>query len=212
VAGTQARTRNPRGQGERLREALLDAAIELLGEVRDLDELSVRAVTARAGVSPTALYLHFADKQELVTAVKDRCFAELRSYLLAAQEETASAGPRDQLRAMGLAYLDFAAERPGAYRIIFHERLHPPAATDPMPTPRPTRREVPGPPEGASAFADLVAAVERCLPAGADVFDTAIMLWSGLHGLAGLLTMTGFPFPSRERCVQLLVDAYVPRG
>jgi AcrR family transcriptional regulator len=188
---------------------LLDAAIELLAEVGDLDELSVRAVTARAGVSPTALYLHFADKQELVMAVKDRCFAELRRYLLLAADSHDAASPREQLQAMGIAYLHFAAEHPGAYRIIFHEQLRPPAAEVPAPE---DPRGIPGPPEGGEAFGDLVRAVERCLPAGSDVFETAVMVWSGLHGLAGLLDMKRFPFPPAERCLALLFDAYLRSG
>ena len=44
---TSPRARNPRGQGERLREALIDAAIELLADLQDVEALSVRAVTAR---------------------------------------------------------------------------------------------------------------------------------------------------------------------
>ena len=79
-----ARTRNPRGQGERLRAALMDAARELLLELGDQDKLSVRAVTARAGVSPNALYLHFADKDALISAVMIAGYKELRTFLQAA--------------------------------------------------------------------------------------------------------------------------------
>jgi AcrR family transcriptional regulator len=49
----------------------------------------VRAVTSRAGVTPTALYLHFADKKQLLDEVKDRCFKELRRYVLDAEERAA---------------------------------------------------------------------------------------------------------------------------
>ena len=76
-----ARTRNPRGQGDRLRVALMDAARDLLLELGDQDKLSVRAVTARAGVAPNALYLHFADKDELLSALMIASYKELRSYL-----------------------------------------------------------------------------------------------------------------------------------
>ena len=65
----KSRSPNPRGQGERLRTALLDAARDLLLELGDQSKLSVRAVTARAGVTPNALYLHFADKEALLRAV-----------------------------------------------------------------------------------------------------------------------------------------------
>src|SRR6516225_5196353 len=97
---TSARARNPRGQGERLREALIDAAIELLADLQDVEALSVRAVTARVGVTPTALYLHFADKDALLVAVKARCFEELRARVLAAEQQHANSNPRTQLHQM----------------------------------------------------------------------------------------------------------------
>src|SRR5947209_1999139 len=119
------RARNPRGQGERLREALIDAAIDLLSDLQDVEALSVRAVTARAGVTPTALYLHFADRDDLLTAVKDRCFGELRRYVLDAvleAERRAVADLRTQTERGCLAYLQFAADHPGYYRVLFHTR------------------------------------------------------------------------------------------
>ena len=66
---SHARKRNPRGQGDQLRAALMEAARDLLLELGDQDKVSVRAVTARAGVSPNALYIHFATKDELLSAV-----------------------------------------------------------------------------------------------------------------------------------------------
>jgi AcrR family transcriptional regulator len=55
----------------------LVAVSELLDTESDVEGLSVRMVTRRAGVSPTALYLHFADLDELVRAVKAECFGAL---------------------------------------------------------------------------------------------------------------------------------------
>src|SRR5208283_2592242 len=101
---SSTRTRNPRGQGERLGTALMDAARELLLELGDQDRLSVRAVTARAGVTPNALYLHFANKEELLSAVMVAGYKELRTSLNAAVPSDAD--PVEQLRAFGRAYLD----------------------------------------------------------------------------------------------------------
>src|SRR5947209_5384359 len=113
------RVRNQRGEGDRLREALLDAASEILGSSHDADALSVRSVTARAGVSPTALYLHFEDKEALAEEVKRRCFAAFGAAL----NEAAAEHPDDaraQVVARGVAYLRFAREHPGQYAILFH--------------------------------------------------------------------------------------------
>jgi AcrR family transcriptional regulator len=198
IADRELRTRNPRGQGERLRTDLLAAAIDLLAERESVEDLSVRAVTARAGVSANALYLHFADREELLSAVRERCFAELRSYVLAGESAAAPDGEA-QARAMCLAYLRFARERPGHYRVLFHVRR----GTGPDCDEDAPKHDLETIPEGgAEAFGDLVRAVGRCLPAGADPIESACVVWAGLHGSAAIHhTMPGFPMSAPERFV-----------
>src|ERR1700733_4462718 len=155
------RTRNPRGQGERLRAVLMDAARKLLLELGDQDKLSVRGVTSRAGVSPNALYLHFADKDELLSAVMLGGYKELREFLHAAV--TPGSAPIEQLRAFGNAYVEFAALRPGMYRVLFMTKLR-----EGVPIPTPDVQ--PGLDEGVDIFNDLLAMVSACLPDGPDPF------------------------------------------
>jgi AcrR family transcriptional regulator len=203
---TSTRARNPRGQGERLREALIDAAIELLADLQDVEALSVRAVTARTGVTPTALYLHFADKDELLEAVKARCFEELRSYTLAAEQQ-AGPDPRTQLEQHIVAYIQFAADLPGYYRVLFHTR--------PRPAAKPTRtpssvHELDWNETGMAAFQDLVRGIERCLPPGRDPFPVALMVWAGEHGYVSLRESSShFPFPDPTTYVNQLLDAHL---
>jgi AcrR family transcriptional regulator len=201
------RARNPRGQGERLRAVLIDAAIDLLSEVADVEALSVRAVTSRAGVSPTALYLHFADKDELLAAVKDRCFAELRGYVLEA-EQGAAPDARGQAEAMCLAYLAFAAQEPGHYRVLFHTRRSS-GADDGQSAIDATEALESWPPQAAEAFGDLARGVGRCLSDGCDVFEVATMVWTGLHGFASLRAIRHSPIPTPTRYVAILLDAYL---
>jgi AcrR family transcriptional regulator len=206
AARTSTRARNPRGQGERLREALIDAATELLADLEDVEALSVRAVTARVGVTPTALYLHFADKDELLETVKDRCFGELRSYVLAA-EELAGPDPRTQLEQMCQAYLRFAAEHPGHYRVLFHTRRCPPRRMARLPS---SLQELEWSKSGTEAFGDLVRGVERCLPAGRDPFPVALMVWAGEHGYVGLRAPSGHSvFPDPATYITQLLDAHL---
>jgi AcrR family transcriptional regulator len=193
-ARTSPRARNPRGQGERLREALIEAATELLAELEDAEALSVRAVTARVGVTPTALYLHFADKDELLETVKDRCFGELRSHVRAAEDQ-AGPDPRAQLEQMCEAYVRFAAEHPGHYRVLFYTRR---------------RRQLEWSDAGREAFGDLVRAVERCLLAGRDPSPVALMVWAGLHGYVGLRAISGhFLLPDPATNIEQLLDAHL---
>ncbi len=174
ASATGTRKRNPRGEGERLRAALMEATVELLLEHGSSDQLSIRAVTSRAGVSPTALYLHFADKQELLRAVCDEAFEELIAFLEQAAAE-ADGNARVQLEAMGLAYLKFAHQRPALYRVLFAtpgrfgggER---PPEQDP----------------GKRALEALVEVTTRAVPDDPDPLGVALQLWTGLHGFVSL--------------------------
>jgi AcrR family transcriptional regulator len=195
------RTRNPRGQGERLRGALLDAARDLLLELGDQDRLSVRAVTARAGVTPNALYLHFTDKDELLTAVINAGYSELRAFL----HDAAAAGsdPVERLRAFALACLDFAAQRPGIYRVLFMTKLR---EGVPMPEPGGTT----GQDEGVDTFNDLLALVTACLPEAADPFKQAAELWAALHGYVALAqVMPAFPWPAQSDYVDRMITVHI---
>jgi AcrR family transcriptional regulator len=180
------RKRNPRGEGERLRASLIEATGELLLEHGDADRLSIRAVTARAGVSPTALYLQFAGMDELLQAVSDEAFEDLGSYMRAALEEQTE-DPRARLQALGEAYVRFAEQRPGHYRILFA-------------TPgRDGRMEHLGPKDegiGKEVFGLLLASTADCLSDGSDPMPVALHLWTTLHGYVSLRqVMPGFPWP-----------------
>jgi AcrR family transcriptional regulator len=205
---SSTRTRNPRGQGERLRGALMDAARELLLELGDQDKLSVRAVTARAGVSPNALYLHFADKDALLRAVMIATYQELRSFLQAAV--ACESDPIAQLRAYGCAYLRFADQRPGIYRVAFMTKIR-----DGVPVP--ARGAPTGQDEGVDAFNDFLDIVTRCLPSGPDPFTQSAYIWTALHGYVTLRqAIPTFPWPAEadyvERMIHLHIETHADRA
>lgn len=197
-------TRNPRGQGELLRERLVDAALALIDEQGDASGLSIRAVTKRAGVSPTAFYLHFDQREELLAACLERCFAEFRDTVRAATETIAD--PRARLIRAGLAYTEFARTRPARYLLIFGA---------------PTRAQdaesmalLPKPESGAEAFEDLRALVLADLgpddPRRARVDLLAKGIWSGLHGFVTLRhSRPGMDWPSDEQFATLLAEAWL---
>jgi AcrR family transcriptional regulator len=70
----------------RTRQALLDAALELLEE-QSFSSLSLRQVTRTAGVVPTAFYRHFDDMEELGLVLIDESFRTLRAMLRAARAD-----------------------------------------------------------------------------------------------------------------------------
>jgi len=198
---TSTRARNPRGHGERLRSALMDAARELLLELGDQDKLSVRAVTARAGVSPNALYLHFADREALLSAVMIAGYQELRTFLRAAVPRDGE--PIEQLRAYGHAYLQFADQRLGIYRVLFMTRVR-----DGVPVP--ARGAPTGQDEGVDAFNDVLDIVTRCLPEGSDPFMQSAYIWAGLHGYVGLRqVIPAFPWPAERDYIDRMIQVHV---
>src|SRR5262245_17336837 len=115
--GNRRRRNNPRGQGERLREQLIQAASSLVAETGDAGRLSLRAVAARAGVAATSVYLHFADLDRLKIALVERGFAELSKVRDAAS--AARNDPAEALVARCRAYGRFAVDHPGLYRLMF---------------------------------------------------------------------------------------------
>ena len=199
-----SRTRNPRGQGEKLRAGLLDAARGLLLELGDQERLSVRAVTARAGVSPNALYLHFAGREELLNTVLEAAYGELRAFLQEAAQ--AKAEPFEKLRSFALAYLRFAAEQPGIYRVLFMTKLR---EGVPMPDRDATTA---GQDEGVDTFNDLLSLVAACDPGWDDQFTRSAELWAALHGYVALRqVMPAFPWPSDTGYVEHLIELHVGR-
>lgn len=203
------RPRSPRGEGERLRATLLDVATELLAEVHDIDRLSIRAVTARAGVSPTALYMHFADKDELVDAIKQRCFTALREWVAAAGADAAD--PRGRLYAMGKAYLSFARERAGWYAVCFQTRFGKQHQEGENLPPARDSEEA-----DALVFLDLmdaVSAVVETETSEEELFELSTVIWTALHGRASLLqAMPVCPLPDEDRWLSRLAQVVLGSG
>src|SRR5215468_854759 len=113
------RSRNRRGEGGRLRGELVRAASTLLETISGEDALSMRAVARQAGVAPQSVYLHFADRRELMTAVYAVRFGELSAELSAAASAVEARGPGARLAAICHAYCEYGLRYPGRYRVLF---------------------------------------------------------------------------------------------
>jgi AcrR family transcriptional regulator len=181
------RQRNPRGQGERLRDDIIEAASRLL-EDPAAPPLSLRGVARAVGVAATSVYLHFDDVESLIRAVAARRFGEL----VRSQDEASRhlADPCARVHAEALAYCQFGLAHPGHYQVMFSNPL-------PVWSSRPDgdRKQLPG--RGAlDRLAGLVAACVGC-PAGDDASTrTAILIWQQLHGTVSLrITRPLFPWP-----------------
>src|SRR4051812_5169829 len=110
------RPRNRRGEGERLRDEIIDAAQALIDESSDPTAVTLRAIARRAGISAPSIYPHFADIQAILDAVLERSFAELDGAV--AQAMTDVVAPDARLIAGCLAYVRFGWEHRARYRFM----------------------------------------------------------------------------------------------
>jgi AcrR family transcriptional regulator len=162
-----------------LRRALIDQALKTI-DTHGVDELTLRGVGDALGVSRTALYRHFSDKQSLVAAVAREGFRAFRVALVAAWEGAGRGLPG--LDAMGEAYLRFAVAHPAHYRVMFgrfvESKLRDPALLE----------------EADGAFQALLGALLQLQRDGLarqdDPLVQARFVWSVVHGLA-MLTIDG---------------------
>jgi AcrR family transcriptional regulator len=116
-------TTTPRGR--RASGDILAAGREVLLETGP-DRLSLREVARRAGYSPSALYNHFSDRDELVAALAMGSVATLSQYLRAVPAGRAP----ERLHGLADAYLRFARENPEEYRVVFDCLVNPPHSWD----------------------------------------------------------------------------------
>lgn len=192
------RTRARRGEGERLRDQILEAASRLLVETGDEDAVSIRAVAEAAGVTPPSIYLHFADKTELIFAICEKYLDELDRVTTEAAR--GSEDPVESLTLRGRAYVRFGLDNPEPYRVLFMRK--------PTATPLPFQYEKI---VSSSAFGHLAEAVTAAIAAGrieGDPMLVSIYLWSTVHGLTSLLiSKPDFPWPDLDRLIDQVARA-----
>lgn len=175
--------RYPHGQ---VRQQLVAAGLELAREGGP-EAVVLREATRQVGVAPNAAYRHFADRDALLRAV---CVAAMRELALRMEARVAQVpgGPRSKraalarLNAIGAAYLDFAVTEPGLFRAAFAMPGHLQYAASGDAAGDSGR----GPLQLLCDALDALVQV-KVLPAERRP-DLEFPVWSGVHGLAVLVT------------------------
>lgn len=174
-----SRERRDREKNE-LRGKILDAARELFVE-QGYDAVTMRKVAQRIEYSPTAIYLHFVDKEALLREIVGADFAALAAQF---QKVARIEDPMERLVRTGRAYVEFGLAHPNHYRLMFGARPGPPVEL-PRTTP-----PLDDPQQDAYAFLRMVvsdAIEKKCLrPELRDPDLVAQVLWSGVHGIVSL--------------------------
>lgn len=164
-----------------LREALVAAARHLSAE-KGPHGFTMAEAARLAGVSPSAPYRHFRDRDTLMAELCRQGFAAFTQRLAAALQ----AGGADGLTQMGRAYLAFARDDPGTYAAMFSYRPDRPRDGDDKA------------PEQDPSFGLLIQAIGQALPEdrrdGSALRLLALEVWALSHGMAGL-ARAGLPGP-----------------
>jgi AcrR family transcriptional regulator len=155
-----------------LRQALIDSGLALL-EAGAADALSLREVARAAGVSATAVYRHFPDKNALLDALAAEGLGKLAEAQRAAAVR-AGGGPAG-FAATGVAYVQFALAHPALFHMIFDTKASHGMLDKPQH----------GLPDAMVFLRENAADVAK--QNGTDARTEAIRAWSLAHGLALLL-------------------------
>jgi AcrR family transcriptional regulator len=172
------------------RRQILDAARRLFVQ-HGYQATTMRALAAKIGYTPTAIYHHFKDKDALVAELAQLDFRALTQAL---QQVASIEDPLVRFEKMGEAYVEFGLTHPMQYQFMFMSR-------------RPRGRRDPTQPDpGEACYAFLrqtcaaVIATGRLRPEFQDADELAQIAWGSLHGLVALHVAKGDDpsFPWRD--------------
>lgn len=180
---------------EEVRLKILDGARELFA-TEGYDKVTMRRIADAIEYSPTTIYHHFEDKDDLVRALCEREFAQLLAVLPAA----APADPVEWIRQLGRAYAAFGIAYPNHYRFMFMTPHREHELSEP----------------GQMAYDLLRSAVQKAIEAGRfvtqDIDAAAQVLWASLHGVVALLTTYAPAQFPRVPAVPDLVERVIENG
>ncbi len=156
------------------RQSILAAARELF-LLKGFEATTIRNIAEKIEYSPSTIYQHFKDKNEIFYTIHSEAFAELVRYLNASEMHK---NPMDQLIALGQIYIQFALENPELYDLMFIME----APIDFL-----NYLEDANWIEGKMAFDYLKSVIANCIQQGlikeTDLESLSYLIWSTVHGL-----------------------------
>jgi AcrR family transcriptional regulator len=174
------RGRKKKGQGPQRRTEILDAAKRLFVE-KGYDATTIRRIAGSLGISSTALYVYFPDKNAILAEICDATFERLIEEL--DEVRRGSPDPLHALQESLEGYIRFGLKHPNEYELVFVSRR-----TEELQWPEAGNEEF-----GMQAFQRFSGCVEAAVRAGL-MYDTdterlAQQLWAAIHGLVALLLL-----------------------
>ena len=175
-----------------LKTALVLAGMDIISK-KGIEGLSLRNVAKQVGVSHTAPYNHFSDKQALLAAISTAGHAQLYDILSETYEKF-KLYSLEIIIDVAWAYLQFALDDPGRFKLMFsgaleEEREHPDYLAIAQ--------------KNISLFEEIIkyCQINGQLPEG-KVEIIAVKIWSLVHGFVNLVLEDQFP-------TEYLQDKYI---
>jgi AcrR family transcriptional regulator len=158
-----------------LRDACIVAAQQVIAE-RGIENLSLREVARKLGVSHQAPYKHYPSRDHLLSEVMRRCFQGFAQYL---DSRDRFEDPEKDLESLGKQYMSYASNHPLEYRLMFSTTW--PESAEELDLVR----------DATHAFDVLRGVLRRIHGDTSDVREKveldALYIWSTMHGLAGVM-------------------------
>jgi AcrR family transcriptional regulator len=162
-----------------LRTTLVDAASEMLKQA-GIDGLSLRKLADKVGVSRTAPYHHFKDKNELLCAIAEQGFMRWQDDAQRIFQQT-NLPAKDKYRQFIQGYIAYAADNPELYDLMFGRTIWK------SNTATKSLREIAYPSFQRQVEMTLQWQQQGLMPRGEDTLRLAQVTWGTMHGIARLL-------------------------
>lgn len=194
----QRSARKPKGDGHMRRGEILEAAQRIF-LAEGYHGATIRKIADEVGVSSTALYMHFKDKDEILLEISDGAISKLLNI-----NSEISARPIDavvRVRLMLDAYMAFALENPNAYALVFC------SSSGVLTEDRAEATQM----LGERCFEKFMGTVREIAASGrlrtGSAESAAQALWSACHGLVSLLiTKPDFGWAPQEELRSVMLD------
>lgn len=191
---------------QNVRTQILDVARDLFA-AEGYEAVTMRRIAQAVEYSPTAIYLHFKDKDALINEL---CRVDLASLAQAFEASVEIPDPLERLREIGRAYVDFGRTHPNPYRLLFMSgRLNQPEQLADLGHGNPQR----------DGYALLLGTIEEAMAQqrlATELTDADLIaqsFWACTHGAVALhLANHGDPWVdwrSLEDTSRLVIDAFL---
>ncbi len=167
------------------REALIEAAAELIAERGGPEAFSLREAARHIGIDPAACYRHFRNRGEVLVAVGQHGFAQFAELMSQQRARAPEDDPVAGLLALGRAYVEFGIDHPAYFKVMFGGSGK--QSRDPS---------LRLPSVERSAYEQLEREIRAWATTRGSVVDVeyvALMLWSAVHGVTRLVVDGALP-------------------